>query len=259
MRVLLAFFFLLVTVARGQELLEFNLDDGDDSRVNALVATQRGPRPRLPHPHGPGPLNNVTVLGTLVCRDSNDMHRLLYRVCNHSTLCRELYYMEGDSRDFRKFVHQLSLLSLFDEAGAVNSSRTLFMRHLWPSHLMPYYLVRYNAAATTPACADTLDRVSGAGDLESLLFVYAAMHMMMSYKQFVSNDFYCNDHNERLLLDPVDGTIHCECRHDKVCNNDEAAWSSLWTMLLIMILAVFLVLAIFIPWGTMRFIKHQSL
>ncbi len=206
----------------------------------------------------------LQVQGTLACRDTEDLYALLFRICNRSTLCRELYYIddhttatsatsgEAQSRDFAKFQYQLSQIRLFGAAGedATNASVVgrLFVTHLWPEDWTPYYVVAYDAAGTECATQDLAAPSQRA-------FVYATMNMMMVYKQYISNEHYCNDHNERLLWDATDERFHCECRAGKVCQNDQANFNTIMAMLAIFVMALFLLLTVVQTWSTMRYFE----
>lgn len=217
---------------------------------------------------GDAQANNVTVRatlqvqGTLTCRDPTDLYSLLFHICNRSVLCRELYYIEehapdaaeARSRDFEKFQRQLSLIRLFGAAGEDSSdpnvTSRLFVTHLWPAEWTPYYQVGYNSAQSY-GCAQSVNLQAP----EQRAFVYSVMNMMLVYKQYISNEHYCNDHNERLLLDEGDGQFHCECRAGKVCQNDQANFNTIMALLAVFVLGLFLVLIVAQVWSMMRYFE----
>lgn len=206
----------------------------------------------------------LQVQGTLQCRDTTDLFGLLFHICNRSVLCRELYYIEdhahdaqeAQSRDFLKFQYQLSLIRLFGTAGEdasdANVTGRLFVTHLWPADWTPYYQVQYNTALPQGyGCAQSVNLQAP----EQRAFVYAVMNMMLVYKQYISNEHYCNDHNERLLLDEGDGQFHCECRAGKVCQTDQANFNTIMALLTIFVLGLFLVLIVAQVWSMMRYFE----
>lgn len=219
----------------------------------------------------PARADNLTVLATLRCRNATDLARLLYVICNRSVLCRELYYLEGGAHDFQKFSHQLSLVALFNREPA-QSTRALLATQIWPRDWAPYYLVQYEPGA--PSCVDTLARwlgqspaqaVAGGGLVATaaasdgggaLTFVYASWGMMMTYKQYMSNEHYCNDHNERLLYDPADQSFHCECRSGKVCNNSDATWNGMVTFMGVAVILLLLALIFVSVYNALNYSKY---
>lgn len=196
---------------------------------------------------------NFTVVQTLVCTNETDLYAMLYSICHQLPLCRELYYLEdglGSRRDFAKFQHQLSLVALFNSHPTQSTSR-LFVRHIWPSKWLPYYLVQYNSSA--PSCSHSVALQNVVATSEDRAFVYAASNMMMTYKQYMSNEHYCNDHNERLLFDTTDGSFHCECKSGKLCNNSEATYNSMLIFMGIAILLALLLLIFVSVYNTLHY------
>ena len=161
-----------------------------------------------------------SVVDTLQCINATDLYSTLYYICNRTVLCRELYHLEGGAYDFFKFSHQLSLIALFN-SNASQSTASLIVTQIWPEDWLPYYLVPYNASA--PSCNDTLaEWLADNTTRRGMAFVQAVTAMMMTYKEYISNEHQCNDHNERLRFDPTDDTFRCECRGGKVCNDSDA-------------------------------------
>lgn len=201
---------------------------------------------------------NLTVVQTLTCTNETDLYVMLYSICHQLPLCRELYYLEddmGSRRDFVKFRHQLSLIALFNSHPAQSTNR-LFVRHIWPSKWVPYYLVQYNESA--PACSQGIALQSVQITSEDRAFVYAVTNMMMTYKQYMSNEHYCNDHNERLLFDTTDGSFHCECKSGKLCNNSEATYNSMLIFMGIAILLALLLLIFVSVYNTLHYSKQMD-
>jgi hypothetical protein len=217
-----------------------------DALDSFIETTMGGGEKREKHNIGPMPrydalrryeAKNMTIMGTLICRDGEDLYHLLYAICIRSILCREIYYLdESKERNFRKFMSQLSLIKLFHHSqmdgggGEEGVEGELFVSQIWPQEWCPYYAVQYLANATTN-CSQT--------GPPTLTFVYAVMDMMMTYKQYISNEHYCNDHNERLLWDGY--TFRCICRHGRSCHND-ARTNAYIALLVIMVIGLFLLL-----------------
>lgn len=171
---------------------------------------------------------NLTIMGILTCVDNEDLYRLLYTICIRSILCREIYYLdESNERNFHKFMHQLSLIKLFHHHN--ESIEDLFVTQIWPSEWCPYYMIQYEPTVTN--CSQI--------GPPSITFVYAVMDMMMTYKQYISNEHYCNDHNERLIWDG--NQFRCICRRGRTCHND-ARTNAYITLLVIMIIGLFFLL-----------------
>lgn len=185
---------------------------------------------------------NMTVMGTLICRDPEDLYHLLYAICIRSILCREIYYLdESVERNFRKFMSQLSLIKLFHHSQQMGvEGEELFVSQIWPQEWCPYYAVQYLANGTN--CSQT--------GPPTLTFVYAVMDMMMTYKQYISNEHYCNDHNERLLWDGH--SFRCICRHGRTCHND-ARTGAYIALLVLMVIGLFLLLIAMTFYTTLTF------
>ncbi len=204
--------------------------------------------------------SNLTVVDTIVCTNETDLYTMLYSICNQLPLCRELYYLEsgGGQRDFHKFKHQLSLIALFNNDSAQGTGR-LFVSHIWPAKWVPHYLVQFNDQA--PSCAQNAvaslhPSAVQMASADERAFVYAVSNMMMTYKQYISNEHYCNDHNERLLFDQADGGFHCECRAGKLCNNSESTYNAMLIFMGIAILLAILLLIFVSVYNTLHYSKH---
>lgn len=183
---------------------------------------------------------NLTTIGILYCVDEEDLYRLLYTICIRSILCREVYYLdESNDRNFDKFMRQLSLIKLFNQNEPNFKTEDLFITQIWPSEWCPYYTVQYQS---TDYCSQSAP--------PSLTFVYAAMDMMMTYKQFISNEHYCNDHNERLIWDG--SSFRCICRRGRTCHND-ARTNAYITLLVVMVIGLFFLLILMSFYNTTTF------
>lgn len=203
------------------------------------------------------------VVIDLVCQNENDFYLLLYDICTRTVLCRELFYLEAKDanittlareRDFRKFHYQLSQISFYN---VINNSTdphhhhsgnhhhgdgTLIVNDIWPEPWAPNITVTF-VGSDLPPCSETFNMT----DLSNMYFIYTSLSIMEIYKQYISNEHYCNDYNERALFDTHLHEFHCICPSEKVCYK-EGSWRQLvFTLVMINIAFYFLlVVAVFI-------------
>lgn len=168
----------------------------------------------------------------LVCQDETDYYQWLYGICIQSSPCRQLYYLYPilggrslnqiketpekeafvayrNSKDFSLFQHQLSRILIFQ----INSTdeRRLVLKGLVPDTWLPNLtIILRNNTALLCSDNDTID--------PSVAIV--ALYSMHLYKMVLSDEFFCHDPNERLLLDPLTNATICVCKKNKSCDND---------------------------------------
>lgn len=211
-------------------------------------------------------LESTIIEIPLTCHNETDFYTLLYKVCTKCVLCRELYYLEApDSnitslareRDFRKFHYQLSLILFFTVIDNSTSypppsptphhhhhhqnqhyhhhgDGTQITSYIYPEEWAPNITVTYIGLDNSSlACSDSFNMTDSA----NLLFIYTTLDIMKSYKEYISNEHYCNDYNERAIFDPVSGEFHCICMSGKMCYK-EGNWREM--IFLIVIIQVIL-------------------
>ena len=202
---------------------------------------------------------------SLTCQNEVDFYQLLYDICAETVLCRELFYLESleadisslaRERDFRKFHYQLSQIDFFHAVDNItddphhhhnnyhhHGDGTLVVTDIWPLVWAPNITVTY-VGSSSPSCHETYNLT----DLGNMLFIYSVLDIMKTYKQYISNEHYCNDYNERAIFDTYLHEFHCICPSEKVCYK-EGSWRQMifsMTMInigiyLILVIAVFLV------------------
>jgi hypothetical protein len=185
------------------------------------------------------------------CQNEDDYYHLMYAVCSEQVLCREIYYLDVPDtnntviveQDFHRFRYQLSLIQFYPTNGTPSSSSH---HHWWdgqplveliyPSAWQPDITIYYNTS-TPVACAQSLNLTTPSSD--ELEYIYVSLYLLQVYKQYVSNEHYCPDFNERPIFNPVSGQFICFCTNDKLCNSTPS-YRRLVPYLLLLILAAVL-------------------
>lgn len=195
---------------------------------------------------------------SLTCQNEGDFYHLLYQICTKTVLCRELFYLEpleanisslARERDFRKFHYQLAQISFFHTI--INTTEDLHENHyhhhgdgtlvvedIWPQEWAPNITVTY-VGSTGSSCSETFNMT----DLGNMPFIYTALDIMKTYKQYISNEHYCNDYNERAIFDTHLREFHCICPSEKVCYK-EGSWRQMIFSMTVINIAIYLILVI---------------
>lgn len=169
--------------------------------------------------------NETVTLRPIRCNNYRDFYRLLYKICNHSILCRELYYIDGPSMykaSFERFANQLSVAQLFilynhhntaTNKSSINmATQPYILQDMWPVEWNPRYLIVLKALNDTSAhCHTSIDLLAS----ENIPFVHLSLHLLHIFKTFV-NKHTCPHANERLLFDSQK-RAHCVCITGKLC------------------------------------------
>lgn len=192
------------------------------------------------------------------CQNEDDYYHLLYNTCLQAKVCKLLFHLyplreESDvgntaertafidyrnKRDYQLFRDQLSKSLIFQQdstglllTGAVPDERRLVLQNLIPSVWLPTTIVNFNLSQPV-LCSET--------DLppQQALHALYALHL---YKTTVSDEFFCHDPNERLLIDPVTETAYCICKKEKICNNESNYNHLLIMLMIILIFSMFIV------------------
>lgn len=171
-------------------------------------------------------LNHVSASDiVLQCQNEDDFYQLMYQICRQCILCRELYFIARPDEtpindyDFRKFKYQLSQIRLFNGSNAQNhyynhnQTGVLFMTYVWPVAWVPTIEVQYNASF-----AQSCNASFNYTDVTNRVFLLIAVDLMKTYKEYISNEHYCPDYNERAVIDLMSGEFQCYCMDDKECN-----------------------------------------
>lgn len=195
---------------------------------------------------------------SLVCQSESDFYHLLYQICTKTVLCRELFYLESldanitalaRERDFRKFHYQLAQIAFFhtilnttedfhEHHYHHHGDGTLVVEDIWPSEWAPNITVTYVGSAGS-ACSENYNMT----DLGNMLFIYSVLDTMKTYKQYISNEHYCNDYNERAIFDTHLGEFHCICPSEKVCYK-EGSWRQMILSMTVINIAIYLILVV---------------
>ena len=152
----------------------------------------------------------------LECQDKSDFARLLYKICSRSVLCKELYYLDVPhhnntliyERDFRRFQYQITQVVFFPSASPPPpdwDGQPLTV-YIWPPEWQPPITLDY-VVSVSPPCSESTD-LSG-NSTDSLVLIYVSLDLMKSYRQYISNEHYCNEYSERPIFDPLTGEFHC--------------------------------------------------
>ena len=207
---------------------------------------------------------------SLTCQNENDIYLLLYEICTRTVLCRELFYLESldanistltRERDFRKFHYQLAQISFFHIV--VNTTEdphhyhhhgdgTLVVNDIWPEEWAPNITVTYVGSSGSP-CSETFNMT----DVGNMLFIYSTLDIMKTYKQYISNEHYCNDYNERAIYDVHLHEFHCICPSDKVCYR-EGSWRQMIFSMTVINIAIYLILVVAVFLVGIRLLPNHS-
>jgi hypothetical protein len=172
------------------------------------------------------------------CQNEEDFYRLMYNACREVILCRELYYLTPPSLptndyDFQKFKYQLSQVKLFNDT--LQQSNHLFISYVWPAAWLPDETIFIEYNETLDSCEMTFN-FTDPGNRDFLLI---AIDLMKTYKQYISNEHYCTDYNERPVIDLVSGEFHCYCMENRECNKD-GSFRTMIFLCALMIIGLFL-------------------
>lgn len=200
----------------------------------------------------------------VICQSEEDYYQLLYRVCLNSPVCKTLFHLTPPvllpsssleqtqyityqtEQDFALFRHQLrqhTILPLTTQAR--NES---ILRVMVPSTWIPDIAVSIDESAVTSCGFDTNALINLApGVALTTLF---ALH---TYKTSVSDEFFCHNPNERLIIDEEVGP-YCLCKAGKVCDT-ESNFNHLY-MILQVILIVLISLLILTTMGSLVYKRY---
>lgn len=184
-------------------------------------------------------IDNITIN----CQDEQDFYQLMYSICRQCILCRELYFINAPSvvaneYDFRKFYYQLSQILLFNGSNIQSHyhhhnytpNNTPFINYMWPSEWLPTIQIEYT---TNVSCNTTFNY----SDTANRDFLLIAVDLMKTYKEYVSNEHYCADYNERPVFDLFNEQFTCYCIENKQCNN-EGNYKQLIFLLMLMVIGL---------------------
>lgn len=166
---------------------------------------------------------------TIECLDANDYYHLMYKICSNQVLCREIYYIDLPhhnnsilvEQDFHRFRYQLSLIQFYP----VNDTNPSSHHHHWdgqplvelvyPLEWQPYITILYDNSLPV-SCSDSFNLTTPSE------FIYISLALLQIYKQYISNEHYCVDYNERPIFNPETGEFICFCTNEKLCNSQSS-------------------------------------
>ena len=193
---------------------------------------------------------------TIECQNETDFYHLMYQTCRQSILCRELYYLSGpveptNEYNFRRFKYQLSQIRLFNDNNYAGNVSNLFIYHVIPIEWLPTIQIYYNETSSL-SCHENFNFTSAA----NREFILISLDLMKTYKQYISNEHYCTDYNERPVLDLVSGEFHCYCMEGKECNK-EGSFRSMIFLLSLMTMGLFVLLIVSVVLVATRLYKNE--
>ena len=177
---------------------------------------------------------NITNFQTIQCQNQNDFNLLLYQICALEHICNEIYYISEDSilnsidftnydsvtrlfysKEFKKFSYQLNSINLFIYRieNSTDYLQPTFL-NLWPLSWVPPFIIQFNQSQSE-YCFQSIDILTD----NNLHFMYSSLDLLKTFKLFVTNDIYCNDHNEKLVLN-YNYQFVCICKNGKSCDNE---------------------------------------
>lgn len=223
-------------------------------------------------------INSITIT-TIECQDLDDYYALLYKICSKSLDCREIFYIEytynfideitnnasisqweisqkiklEDYRarnDFEKFKYQLRLINLFEMIFTDNITTNitindLFMKKILPLEWMPSFIIQINETQDFQCSNETIINITYPSSQEYKEFIYTVLNSLNTYRILFGGQI-CSDYNEHLILDSDTNLTYCECKKDKLCDNESnfrrmivILMIGIMTLLLILIFAIY--------------------
>jgi hypothetical protein len=191
------------------------------------------------------------------CQNADDYYHLMYKICCGQVLCKEIYYLDVPhhnnsvivEQDFHRFKYQLSLIEFYPTNGTSSTPSHHYHHHHWdgqplvelvyPSTWQPGITIYYDDSFPTQ-CSDAFNLTSTNLTTDELQYIYVSLALLQIYKQYVSNEHYCADFNERPIFNPVTGHFICFCTNDKLCNSLPSYRHLIFYVLLLILVAVLL-------------------
>jgi len=107
------------------------------------------------------------------------------------------------------------------------------MMYMWPSEWLPTIEIQYNESFTA-SCNASFNY----SDVANRDFLLIAVDLMKTFKEYISNEHYCSDYNERPVIDLSTGEFQCYCMQGRECNS-EGNWRQMIFLLMIMAVGLF--------------------
>ena len=181
---------------------------------------------------------------TIQCVDRDDYYRLMYQICSKQVLCKELYYLDVPhhnntvivEQDYQRFRYQMSLIVFYTYSPPPpHWDGVPLVEILFPPVWQPNVTIEFSSS-TSPPCKESYDLE----DPSNLEFIYLSLYTLQSYKEYISNEHYCADFNERPIYNPATGEFDCFCTNDKLCNN-VASYRQLMLYIMLLVLSSVLI------------------